>query len=183
MAEIFLLDSVTRMFAASAFEPSGLWTKDRPPQPCWTPVYEGGEVNEETGEVTGGTWADPGKPAEPTAEELAEQERSVQLAAIAARRYQAETGGFEFNGFTINTEDRSKLLIDGAALEATLDPEYTLRWKTPSGFVGLNAGQVIVVARAVRAHVQACFDREDVLMAEVEAGTYSEEMLEEGWPA
>ncbi|MNF91252.1 hypothetical protein D3C84_738460 [compost metagenome] len=63
-----------------------------------------------------------------------------------------------------------------------LDPAYLLRWKTPEGFVDLTAQQVIAVARAVRAHVQACFDREAALLAELAAGTFNDGMLEEGWP-
>lgn len=101
---------------------------------------------------------------------------------IAARRYQAEVGGITLNGLQINTDDRSKLLINGAALEATIDPAYVMQWKTPTDFVNLTAEQVIGVARAVRAHVQACFDREAELLAELEAGTLTDAMLEEGWP-
>lgn len=102
---------------------------------------------------------------------------------IAARRYEAEVGGITLNGMQIDTDDRSKLLINGAALEATIDPSYTMQWKTLSGFVDLNAQQVIAIARAVRAHVQACFDREAELLAHLEAGTFTEDMLEEGWPS
>jgi len=104
-------------------------------------------------------------------------------AAIAARRYEAEVGGITMNGLQINTDDRSKLLINGAALEATIDPAYVMQWKTTGGFVELNAQQVIGIARAVRAHVQACFDREAELLAALEAGTLTEEMLGLGWPA
>lgn len=48
--------------------------------------------------------------------------------------------------------------------------------------IELTAQQVIGIARAVRAHVQACFDREAELLAELEAGTLTASMLEEGWP-
>ena len=82
----------------------------------------------------------------------------------------------------IDTDDRSKLLINGAALEATVDPAYVMQWKTPGGFVELTALQVIGIARAVRAHVQACFDREAELLAALDAGTLTPAMLEQGWP-
>ena len=112
------------------------------------------------------------------AEKAAEAERQ----AIAARRYEAEVGGITLNGVQIDTDDRSKLLINGAALEATIDPTYVMQWKTSGGFIELTAMQVIGIARAVRAHVQACFDREAELLAALEAGTFTEEMLEQGWP-
>ena len=103
-------------------------------------------------------------------------------AAVAAERYKHETAGIMAGGMSIDTDDRSKLLINGAALEAMIDPAYVMNWKTPNGFVQLSAEQVIAVARAVRAHVQACFDREGELLDAIAAGTYTEAMLEEGWP-
>lgn len=103
-------------------------------------------------------------------------------ATIAARRYEAEVGGITVLGVPIDTDDRSKLLINGAALEATIDPAYEMQWKAPGGFVELTAQQVIGIARAVRAHVQACFDREAELLAALDAGTLTPAMLEQGWP-
>ena len=101
---------------------------------------------------------------------------------IAARRYEAEIGGIEIAGMRVATDDRSKLLINGAALESMIDPAYVMQWKTPAGFVELDAAQVLAVARAVRAHVQACFDREAELLMAVASGSISDQMLQEGWP-
>jgi hypothetical protein len=103
-------------------------------------------------------------------------------AVIAGRRWEVEVGGIVVAGLTIATDDRSKLLINGAAVEAMLDPDYQMQWKTPDGFVELSGSQVLAIARAVRAHVQACFDREAELLAELEAGTFTEAMLDQGWP-
>lgn len=107
------------------------------------------------------------------------------LASIAKRRYEAEISGTSYEGVPIDTGRDSQGLILGALSEAKLDPEYILRWKVPSvpgGRVTLNAEQVIAVARKVRAHVQACFDREFELIDAVEEGTFEVDMLEEGWP-
>lgn len=113
-------------------------------------------------------------PVIPTAED--------HLAAIAARRYDAETSGTTVDGMPVNTERDSQALLTGAALQAMLDPNYTVRWKTVGGFVDLDAQQIIALATAVRAHVQACFDREAVLVAAVGDGSYTESMLSTGWP-
>ncbi|MGE8501699.1 MAG: DUF4376 domain-containing protein [Pseudomonas sp.] len=124
----------------------------------------------------------------PSPEHVAQEDGSWALpdpdyhAIIAARRYEAEVGGITLNGVHIDTDDRSKLLINGAALEATFDPAYTMQWKTAGGFVELTGAQVIGVARAVRAHVQACFDREAELHEALEAGALTDEMLGQGWP-
>ncbi|MFC0708440.1 DUF4376 domain-containing protein [Azorhizophilus paspali] len=103
-------------------------------------------------------------------------------ALIATRRYEAETAGTTVDGLPIDTGRDSQALITGAALRATLDSDYTCRWKTVTGFVALTAGQIIGVASAVRAHVQACFDREADLLAALEAGTFDPALLEQGRP-
>ncbi|MFK3973783.1 DUF4376 domain-containing protein [Pseudomonas sp. NPDC087358] len=102
---------------------------------------------------------------------------------IAARRYVAEVGGTTVEGMPIETDDRSKLLINGAALRANRDVDYVLRWKTSEGFVDLTAAQVLAVADAVSEHVQLCFDREDALLGSVADGSITAELIEEGWPA
>jgi len=110
------------------------------------------------------------------------QQRTTPDGQIAARRYQAEIAGIDLGGMRIDTGRDSQGLIAGAALAAVLDPLYSVRWKTPAGFIDLTAEQIIGVVSAVRAHVQACFDREAELLVEIENGTLTPEMLEEGWP-
>lgn len=101
---------------------------------------------------------------------------------IASRRYDEETAGIDLMGMRIDTGRDSQALITGATVQAMLDPNYSLRWKTVAGFVDLTAEQIIGVAAAARAHVQACFNREAELLDALEAGTFAPEMLEEGWP-
>lgn len=103
-------------------------------------------------------------------------------ALIASRRYEAEIAGTVVSGMPLDTGRDSQALITGAAVSAMLDPGYSVRWKTAGGFVELSAEQIIGVASAVRAHVQACFDREADLLAALEAGTLTADMLQEGWP-
>lgn len=101
---------------------------------------------------------------------------------IADKRYEAEVSGITFNELNIDSGRDSQGLITGAALQAIIDPQYTLRWKTQSGFVELTGSQIIEVATAIRSHVQACFDREAELLAAVEGGTFTQDMLDAGWP-
>ncbi len=105
------------------------------------------------------------------------------LPLIATRRYQAEVSGITLDGLPIETDDRSKLLINGAAARAARDSNYILKWKTFEGFVDLPAAQVLIIADAVSDHVQACFNREAELQAAVADGSITAEMLEQGWPA
>lgn len=103
-------------------------------------------------------------------------------ALIASERYKREGVGITVEGSVIDTTRDGQALIAGAAVSAILDPAYTCNWKTAGGFVELNASQLIVIATAVREHVQACFDRELVLLRAIEEGGYSDDMLAEGWP-
>lgn len=122
-----------------------------------------------------------------TGETLAYQQPSAHAPStsdlIASRRYDAEVGGVIVGEMRLDTGRDSQALITGAALAAVIDPAYTCNWKTAEGFVELNAVALIAIASAIRAHVQACFDREGVLVAAVAAGTYQQSMLDEGWPA
>lgn len=105
------------------------------------------------------------------------------VALMASKRYEHEIAGISLNGMAIDTGRDSQGLITGAVVQAMLDPGYSLVWKTSTGFVRLTADQIIGVASAVRAHVQACFDRESELLEALSDNTLTEVMLEEGWPA
>ena len=160
------------------------WSPPYPPSPeslegtGWTileydpvPSYEHapGDIREEDGRYIQ-AW----KPAELTPEAWIDK--------IADRRYQAEVSGITLSGIPVATDDRSKLLISGAAQRAAREPGYTLRWKTYEGFIDLSAEQVQAMADAVADHVQACFNREAELQAAVADGSITAEMLEQGWP-
>ncbi|RAU40152.1 DUF4376 domain-containing protein [Pseudomonas sp. RIT411] len=117
--------------------------------------------------------ADLTQPAESTAQQR-----------IAARRYQAQIAGTTLEGMPVDTSTDSQALITGAALAAVLDSNYVCRWKmADSTRVELDAKMIIAVASAVRDHIQACYDREAELLTAVADGTFSEAMLQEGWPA
>ena len=102
--------------------------------------------------------------------------KTQKKAEIAAARYEAEIAGVTVNGVTIDTGRDSQALITGAALAAVIDENYSLNWKTSAGFIHLTAPEIIAVAQAVRAHVQACFDREGELVALVDAAQTVEEL-------
>lgn len=109
--------------------------------------------------------------------------KEQQEAEIAERRWKEETRGITIGGVSINTERDSQNLVNGAVVSSMLDPSYVCNWKTPTGWVQLDADTLRAVGLAVRAHVQACFDREGVLVAAVMNNTYTESMLDTGWPA
>lgn len=117
-----------------------------------------------------------------TAEEKTAEKISKLKQMIAERRYQEETRGITVAGFFLNTERDSQALLTGAALEAFMDSSYTCRWKTAEGFVELDSASLINISRAMRQHVQSCFNREADLLEALENGSFTSDMLEVGWP-
>ena len=116
-----------------------------------------------------------------------EAARATKLAASAALRWEKETGGTTFAGMAIATDAVSQTKYIGAVVGAQIDPNAVINWKTADGtFVTLDAQAITAVAMAVRAHVQACFDREAELKAEIEAASTVEEIaaidLNTDWP-
>jgi len=101
---------------------------------------------------------------------------------IASERFSREASGMQVGDYLIETNRDSQALIAGAGLAAVMDPNYRCNFKTLGGFVEIDASQIISIAKAVRAHVQACFDREAALLTAVEDGSFALEMLDEGWP-
>lgn len=119
------------------------------------------------------SWIDPRSPAE-----KAETEKR----AFKVRRDVAIVSGTIFAGMALPTDEATQSRITGAALAAMIDPTYSVQWKLPDGsFVLLDAQQVIAVAQAIRAHVQACFDREAALLEALSEGQPYD--IEAGWPA
>jgi len=99
-----------------------------------------------------------------------EQAKSLKLEEIALCRWSQEISGMTLpDGTIIKTDRESQALLTGAALAATIDPVTPIEWKGVNSWVTLTAAQVLEIAAAVRAHVQAVFSREKVLSEKVEA--------------
>ena len=112
-----------------------------------------------------------------------EAAREGMKAKIKSQRDKAMRAGIEMQGMTLDTDDKSQARITGAALAAQIDPETEIRWKTPQGFVTLDAPTIIAIAQAVRSRVQDCFDREDELLADLaEADDPAALDPTTGWP-
>lgn len=152
---------------SKAYHPSMVWV-------CMDGIAPSPEVGWSAIEV-GGAWhfAPPGSPAV-TPEQQAE--------IVAAECFRREGTGVTVEGLAIETTRDSQALIASIGLSAVLDPDYRCNFETAGGFVEIGAAQIITIAKAVRAHVQACFDRKFALLRAIEAGEYSDDMLSQGWP-
>lgn len=97
---------------------------------------------------------------------------------IAASRYEKEIAGV----YGIKTDRESQAMLTAAVLQATLDPTYTLNWKTIDGtFVTLSAQEVTVVGTVVRTYIQSQFDEELRLNMLIDNVTTKEELDEIIW--
>lgn len=89
--------------------------------------------------------------------------------AVSSARNAAIEEGTKVDGIHVHTDDVSQLRITGAASTAMRDPTYTVSWKTVEGtFVRLDAEQIFNIADAIREHVQACFDAEAAVLAQID---------------
>lgn len=77
---------------------------------------------------------------------------------LAQKRWEIETGGTVFNGMTIPTDDRAKILLEGAAEDLT-DTETT-SFKVNGQWATLSGLTMRAVRNAMRAHIKACFAKE-----------------------
>ena len=125
-----------------------------------------------------------------TAEETAAHEagyKSSLLAGLADYRWKRETGGMIYGDHLVATDPVSQTKIIGALLGAQMEPSATINWKMADGtFVELAASDVAALATAMRAHVQACFDREaelrDLINATDDIDALEAIDITVGWP-
>jgi hypothetical protein len=83
-------------------------------------------------------------------------------------RDKAIDSGLDWNGTHIATDSESRGFITGAAVQAQIAPDYTCKWKAGDGFITLTSAMILAVAQAVRAHVQAQFDKQAALWQTVD---------------
>lgn len=104
--------------------------------------------------------------------ELSPEGKLAALKAYAAsKRYDIETGGLVVSGTPVLTDRDTQAKLMGAYLLGQVNPAITFQWKTPAGFVKLNATQVTNLAVAVGMFVQSAYVAEQVVSAAIDAGT------------
>lgn len=109
--------------------------------------------------------------------------REQLLARIAARRWDAQSAGIVLNGTPISTDRDAQTTITSALL-AWPESLESVEWKAADGsFLTVTKAQLQVILSAGFTYIQACFAREGELVAAVQASTYAEDMLDQGWPA
>ncbi|MBG0809842.1 DUF4376 domain-containing protein [Methylosinus sp. H3A] len=114
--------------------------------------------------------------------------KAAKFAALADRRWRAETAGVTVGGLSIPSDAATQSKLTAAVVAGVLDNNYAVTWKLANGtFQLLDHATLIAVAQAVRAHVQGCFDHEATLTAAITAAADAAALaaidIETGWPA
>lgn len=114
------------------------------------------------------------------------RQRDLKLAALAAKRWEVETGGIVIGGLSVKTDEDTQRKITGAYVQALRNPDMTVRWKVgPASFVTLDAATLLAIGDAVTAHIQQAFDHESELVEQiVDASDWTELSavdIETGW--
>lgn len=113
--------------------------------------------------------------------------QEMRIADLAARRYQAEIAGTTLSGTRIPTDRETQGKLTSIRVASDADPNYTVRFKSPAGFVTLDRAAIVAVTDAARAYVQSCFDLEDERTTAITGLTDPVAVLgfdiEAGWPA
>ncbi len=100
---------------------------------------------------------------DPSAEEL--------VAYAADRRWRKEVGGIEIAGIPIMTDDRSKQMILGGRMAASVDPDWSTQWVGANGTVyPVDAAAMVAISDAVQAHVNGCFLTFATVRAQIASG-------------
>lgn len=118
--------------------------------------------------------------------QAAEIHREELRSLVSAKRWSVETSGITVNGMAVSTDDRAKMMIMGARIQAEANPAFTTAWKGPTGaFVTIAAAQIIAISDAALAHVAACFAIESALLDAIDAGTLTDAAEIDGadWPS
>lgn len=116
-----------------------------------------------------------------------DQIKALKIAALAAYRYERETGGLTVGDTVIKTDRQSQAMLNGAQTYFAMNPDATVNWKAENGWFQINQSMAAAIAQAVASHIQTCFTNERahfeaiselITVAEIEAYDFTT-----GWPS
>ena len=140
----------------------------------YNPIYQNLVTKEESEWVYTDTTVDKNKVVDIPLEEV----KSRMLETLASVRYQHEVGGMNYGQLQIHTDrdSQAKLTSNFVAIIAGLLTS-DVKWKTFSGFEVFNTTDFQTMAATALEFVQACYDRESVVINQINAATTYEELV------
>lgn len=114
--------------------------------------------------------------------------KATMLAALADRRWQAETGGLSFESMRIPTDRETQARID-QIVKAYADGDISgpIKFKMSFGFVDLTESHLRAIKRAGAVHIQDCFAKEAYVSGLIVAAQSHADLdavdFDHGWPS
>lgn len=116
-----------------------------------------------------------------------EELKADKLAALAQRRWEAETGGLTVGGLFVPTDRETQAIVD-RTVKAFGDGDLTgaVDFKSPAGFVELTEVQLRAIKAAGAQHIQACFSAEKTFTTAITSAATLAVLdaidINQGWP-
>lgn len=113
------------------------------------------------------------------------RKKQALLDMVAARREFVEEKGIQVGETFISTTHSARAATVGALLSMSLLPAEQQKvrdWKTKGSFKQVTKSDLEQSVILAFNHVEACYTKESELASAIEAGTFTDEMFNTGWP-
>jgi len=103
------------------------------------------------------------------------------LAELAENRWKEETAGYTYNGHEFHSDRESQDRVFQAYMASLSDPNFTVTWKTKTGWLEMTANDFITLYNEFQIFLQGLYKKEKQLQAQVETATTIEELEAIKW--
>ena len=110
-----------------------------------------------------------------------EQFKAEKIAELANVRWQEETRGYIYKGHEFHSDRESQNRVFQAYMASLSDPNFTVTWKTKTGWLEMTASDFITLYNEFQAFLQGLYQKEKALQEQVKAATTIEELNEIEW--
>jgi hypothetical protein len=131
-------------------------------------------------------FAGPPPPAATLNAAIAEAGKALLREHSGRKRDEAASAGCVWQGQTVPTDEASRAAVAQAIQSIDLGiAAAPINWRLPSGFVPLSRADLVSLAAAMAANVQACFELQAQLLDQIALGQITAEAQIDaaGWPA
>lgn len=108
---------------------------------------------------------------------VAELNRDIRKAELAAHRYNVEVSGVKVNGMTIHTTRESQASVNNAYASLKEGFFPSTPWKGIDGWAEVTLEELTPIAHTVANHVRQCFAAEEVVSNQIDTIVDHEEMM------
>ena len=103
------------------------------------------------------------------------------LQELANNRWQEETAGYTYNGHEFHSDRESQNRVFQAYMASLSDPNFTVTWKTKTGWLEMTASDFIALYNEFQTFLQGLYQKEKNLQEQIEAATTIEELEAIQW--